>query len=320
MKKWKSLSTSKKVSLIVSLVIWLILLVFVILVLFAGNIFGENSIFNQILGSDGNTFDLGKWFKDNLTKILATIFYIAVFIGGSKLIRFLLSLLFTKNKKAATIVKLLNSFIKYLSVIILILIVLGTWGVNTSTLLASAGILALIVGLGAQPLIADIIAGLFIVFDDDYQVGDIIVLDDFRGTVKEIGIRNTKITDSCGNVKIVNNIKIVSMINMSNNLSLALVDISIDYDEDLEKTEKLLNDNFNSFKAKIPEIKGKIEYLGVQELADSSVNLRFIAECDEEDKFHVMRALNREMYLLMKKNNINIPFNQLVISKRDNTK
>ena len=260
MKKWKSLSTSKKVSLIVSLVIWLILLVFVILVLFAGNIFGENSIFNQILGSDGNTFDLGKWFKDNLTKILATIFYIAVFIGGSKLIRFLLSLLFTKNKKAATIVKLLNSFIKYLSVIILILIVLGTWGVNTSTLLASAGILALIVGLGAQPLIADIIAGLFIVFDDDYQVGDIIVLDDFRGTVKEIGIRNTKITDSCGNVKIVNNIKIASMINMSNNLSLALVDISIDYDEDLEKTEKLLNDNFNFFKAKIPEIKGKIEY------------------------------------------------------------
>ena len=95
---------------------------------------------------------------------------------------------FTKSNKARTIMALTKSIVKWVVVIINILLVLSAFGVDTSTLLASAGILALVIGLGAQSLIADIIAGFFIVFEAEYEVGDIITVDGFRGTVSDIGI------------------------------------------------------------------------------------------------------------------------------------
>ena len=80
-------------------------------------------------------------------------------------------------------------------VIIAAFAILSTWGVNTSTLLASAGVLTLVIGLGAQSLVADVVAGLFIVIEGEYLVGDIVVIDGWRGTVKEIGIRTTKVEE-----------------------------------------------------------------------------------------------------------------------------
>lgn len=105
-------------------------------------------------------------------------------------------------------------------------------------ILAGIGILGLIVGLGAQPLIADVIAGLFIVFEKVFDVGDIIVVDGFRGTVKEIGIRTTQIVDVGGNVKIINNSDLKTIINMTNQLSLAICDLNIEYGESLKELKQ----------------------------------------------------------------------------------
>ena len=142
-------------------------------------------------------------------------------------------------KKHRAFLNLLSSFIKYLSIIIWIFLVLSIAGVDTTTLLAGAGILSLIVGLGAQPLIEDIIAGLFIVFEDVFDVGDIIVVDGFRGTVKEMGIRTTKIVDAGGDIKIVNNSDIRTLINMTSELSLAICDIDIEYSINITTTTNL---------------------------------------------------------------------------------
>src|SRR5574344_1538270 len=98
--KWEKAPRGKKISVIVSLCIWLILIVLAVLLLFAKDIFGPDSIWAKVLANDnGDATDVGKWFSENWTKFVATAFYIVVFIGGSKLLRFLLSLIFSKSKR-----------------------------------------------------------------------------------------------------------------------------------------------------------------------------------------------------------------------------
>ena len=92
----------------------------------------------------------------------------------------------TKSNRAKTVLTLLDGLIKYGAAIALIFLVLQAFGANTAAIWESVGIITLIVGLGAQPLISDIIAGVFIIFENEYSVGEIVSIDDFRGTVSEI--------------------------------------------------------------------------------------------------------------------------------------
>ncbi len=220
-----------------------------------------------------------------------------------------------KSKRSITIAKLLNSLIRWVIIILAILLILGAWGVDTATLIASAGIMSLVVGLGAQSLIADIIAGLFIVVEGEYQVGDIVVIDDWRGTVIEIGIRTTKIEDAGGNIKIVNNSEIKTIINQTQALSVAKATISIDYAESLPRVELIIRDNLDKIKENVPSIIEGPFYKGVSALSASSVDLLFIAKCNEEDIYQVTRDLNREFKLLFDSNGINIPFPQVVVNQ-----
>ncbi len=247
--------------------------------------------------------------------IIRIVSYFVFFLGTSWFARFILKLLARPLKKGKAIVDILCSLIKYAAVIVLIFFVLKTLGVDTTAILAGIGILGLIVGLGAQPLIADIIAGLFIVFEKVFDVGDIIVVDGFRGTVKEIGIRTTQIVDVGGNVKIVNNSDLKTVINMTNQLSLAICDIGIEYGESLERVEAILKKNLPAIKEAIPDIKDGPYYRGVSELGDSAVIIRFVANCDEDAKYQVERDMNRQFKLLFDKNNINIPFPQVVVNQ-----
>ena len=132
--------------------------------------------------------------------IIRIISYVIFCLGASWVVRSVLKLVTKPLKKGRAIVDMFCSLIKYAAVIVLLFFVLKTLGVDTTAILAGIGILGLVVGLGAQPLIADILAGLFIVFEKVFDVGDIIVVNGFRGTVKEIGIRTTQIVDAGGNI------------------------------------------------------------------------------------------------------------------------
>ena len=243
------------------------------------------------------------------------ISYFIFFLGLSWAIRFVLTILATPLKRGKAIVEILCSLIKYAAIIVMAYFILRDCGVDTTAILAGIGILGLIVGLGAQPLIADIIAGLFIVFEKVFDVGDIIVVDGFRGTVKEIGIRTTQIVDIGGNVKIISNSDLKTVINMTNQLSLAICDLSIEYGESLERVESILKDNLDAVREAIPDIKEGPFYKGVAELGDSAVVIRFVANCEEGAKYQVERDMNRQFKLLFDKNNINIPFPQIVINQ-----
>ena len=224
----------------------------------------------------------------------------------------LVDLVKTHKARALTVTHVVRSLIKYACFIIGAVWTLSILGVDLTAIFASLGILTLVVGFGAQSLIEDMVTGLFIILEGNYNIDDVIILDDFRGTVKKIGIRTTTIEDAGGNLKIVNNSDIRNIQNRSILPSVAICDIGICYEDDIRKVEEAILPKLEGIYARNPNLfKATPEYMGVQELADSSVVLRFTAYCDEADIFVATRMLKREMKILFDDNNISIPFPQL---------
>ena len=219
-----------------------------------------------------------------------------------------------KQNRSQSIVGLFVALMKLVVGVVCVVWILNILGVNMTGVFASLGIMSMIVGFGAQSLIEDSITGIFIIFEGDYHVGDIIVLDEFRGVVRNIGIRTTIIEDAGGNLKIVNNSDIRNIQNRSRNTSLAISDISIGYEANIEQVEKVIADNLQAiYERNTDKFLAVPQYLGVQELADSAVVLRFTVDVTEENVFCGRRALSRELKILFDKNNINIPFPQVVV-------
>lgn len=174
------------------------------------------------------------------------------------------------NQKTTTIFILIVNFLKWVVVIGAIFMILSACGLRSEFSAAGAGIVALIIGLGSQSLVADILAGIFIVFEGDYQVGDIVILDGWRGEIQSIGVRTTKLIDAGGNVKIVNNSDIRSIINQTKELSIAKCYVSTKYEDRIENIEAVIADNIEAIGKKIPAIVEGPFYKGVAELGANS--------------------------------------------------
>ena len=314
-KKWSELTTSEKVRKIIALIIFCLLLTGTVLVIvFYDKIHGENSVFNKAI----STNQFINMLYSHIPSVIWTVQLIIWAVALDYLIKFLIKLIAPRTQKGATIKMITYSFIKWGIAIAAILLILGSWGVDTTTLLASAGVLTLIVGLGAQSLIADIVAGIFIVFEEEYEVGDIIVLEGWRGTVVEIGIRTTKVQDAGGNVKIVNNSEIKAVINQTKENSIAKCYMNINYEEDMDKVEAAIEKDLKAESKKVKHLLGDIEYKGISEFSASGVTLFFIAKCKEKDVYQIQRDMNRVLKHLLESNGIELAYQNLVIhNKKD---
>jgi small conductance mechanosensitive channel len=296
------------------LVGWIVLGLFavgvVITFVFNKKIFGSETVFVPIEGQgDFVNYMMVRGFP----AIIRTV-QIVVIAAIANIILSLLAKITFESKKTITVTLLLLNLLKWIVAIASVFIIMGAWGADTTLMLASAGVLTLIIGLGSQALVQDILAGIFIVFEGDFQVGDIVIIDGWRGEVKAIGIRTTKLVDAGGNIKIVNNSDIRSIVNQTQELSVAKCYVGISYGDRIEKVEKIIADNLPAIKEKLPAIVEGPFYKGVSELADSSVNLLFVAKCKETDIYQVQRDLNREIKIVFDDNNINIPFPQVTVS------
>lgn len=311
--KWLSMSKKDKANLISGIILWIFAIAYVVVMSLAPTIWPNETIATSLTLSVPMTGD----FDDVWPRILGSIYYICLSMGIANALNLILRLPKNVSPKTKTMLSLLASFARYAGLIVAALLVIAVWGVNSTALLVSAGIIALIIGLGAQSLISDIIAGLNIVFESEFKVGDIVVIDDYRGTVQEIGLTTTKLVDLSGNVKTINNSHITTVVNLSENPSVAAAVVTIDYNENLPNVEKLIREHLSELKSNIPQMVGEPEYLGVSSLSASSVDLKVICHCQEVDRFDVERALNRELYLLFVNNGVDIPFNQLSLSYRD---
>ena len=219
-----------------------------------------------------------------------------------------------KDLRSQTIANMLAGTLHYLIVIIGVIWGLAILGVNTTAVLAGVGIIGLILGFGAQSLIEDIITGAFIIFEGQYVNGDIIILDDFRGRVRNIGVRTTTIEDDGGNLKVVNNSDIRNFQNRSRVKSLAICICAVAYDTDIKKLERVLADGLPEMYEKHKDLYLTCpRYLGVELLADSGVNLKIVADVKEADVFRAQRQLNRDVWALFCEKGIEIPFPQVVV-------
>ena len=231
-------------------------------------------------------------------------------------LKLILKLIGKKSDRTKTVTSLIAGVLKYVAVIAAVVWGLSILGVNTAAVLAGVGILGLILGFGAQSLIEDIITGIFIIFEGQYNIGDIIILDDFRGTVKDIGVRTTVIEDAGGNLKVVNNSDIRNFQNRSKNPSVAICEVAVAYETDLLALRKLLEEELPKMLDMHPDLYlAAPKYLGVEALADSGVNLKIAVSCTEANVFAAKRMLTQDIRVLFMEKGVEIPFPQVVVHK-----
>lgn len=215
-------------------------------------------------------------------------------------------------RRTETITKLFHNCITYTVNIIAIMLILGQLGINMGPLLAGAGIVGLAIGFGAQNLVRDVITGFFIIFEDQFAVGDVIQVGDFRGTVEEIGIRVTRLKSWTGEVLIIPNGSITQVINYSLSTSVAVVDISIAYETDLEKALDVLRSTVQQIYQSNELIVAEPSVLGVQMIGNSYVVLRVTAECKNYRHFEVSRTMYAEIKKQFDAHGIEIPYPKTV--------
>ncbi|MBQ9416813.1 MAG: mechanosensitive ion channel family protein [Clostridia bacterium] len=288
--------------------------VFVFAVVIIASLIAKNTAFsNWVATYIWDVRAAGVSIKNHLPVLIRCIIYIFLVYFISKILRTAFKKHMEKNDRKKTVVSLLDGIVKYACAMALFILILKALGVNTGALLASVGILTLVIGLGAQSLIADVIAGMFIIFENEYNVGEIITIDDFRGTVIEIGIRCTKLQDWAGNIKIVNNSDISNVVNLSRELSVAVVDCEFPYDVPIEIIEKLLKDNLETMKERIPAIVEGPFYKGVCAYEDSNVAVRLVAKCLEDDRYQVERDILREYRQVFLTKGIDVSYTHVVV-------
>lgn len=217
------------------------------------------------------------------------------------------------RKKRNTLIMAARNFMKWSIVVIDIIMILNVYGINTKAILASLSVIGAVVGLAMQDLLKDIITGLSILFEDQFRVGDWIQVSGFKGEVIALGLKTTKIRAYEGQVKIISNRLLTEVINFNMENSLAIVDVAVSYDSDLRKVERVLSALCIDEQEKIPSLKGKIELLGVQELANSGIVYRIVANCKSMEQFGVERQLRKAIKVAFDKHNITIPYPQVVV-------
>ena len=310
---WNSHSTKQKKYFIVALVFSIIILALSCFTLSAKEL-GLTTISNYLFGEGNSGWSwLGKTLAGGGIVWVEIIAIVAVAFMISFIINLIIGLITWRGKRSKTIGSLIKSLIKYAITIVAAGFALRVCGVDVASIVAGIGIITLIIGLGCQSLIEDIVSGVFLVFDDFFDVGDVVVIDGFRGTVTEIGLRSTKLMDWAGNIKGINNSQITTVTNLSRESTSIVTNFVVDRNEDLEHVEAVIAANLQKIEKKIPKIIGKISYIGVSNLKESGIELAFSLCCDENNRYQINRDMTRELLLVMKENNIKVPFSTIAV-------
>ena len=226
------------------------------------------------------------------------------------------SALRTSERRETTMLKLLNNILSYVVYFIAIMTILSVLEFDVKALLAGAGILGLAVGFGAQSLVKDIITGFFIIFEDQFAVGDYVRVNTFEGTVEEIGLRTTKIKGINGEINIIPNGNILEVTNFSIYNSVAVVDIGIAYEGDVDEAERVIRNMLERLPERYEDLMSTPQLLGVQSLGPSEVVLRITAETAPMRHFYIARELRKELKNTLDKHGIEIPFPRMVMYNR----
>lgn len=215
-------------------------------------------------------------------------------------------------RRSKTICSLINNILKYLILIICFLTILELYNISTKGIITSLGIVGVVAGLAFQDTLKDFLAGFSIIFENEYAVGDVITVNNFKGKVISLGLKTTKIQSVTGEILCISNSNITQVINHSLDDNYNFIDIPISYDMEIKKVEEVLQ------RIIIKEIESDdelldAELLGIEEMGSSSINYRIKIKTQPLKQYDIRRRLLKEIKIEFDKNNIVIPYNQVVV-------
>ena len=222
------------------------------------------------------------------------------------------------ERRENTLKKLIKSVISYVVYFVAFIMILdNVLGFDVGALIAGAGVAGLAIGFGAQNLVRDVISGFFIIFEDQFSVGDYVLVSGVEGTVEEIGLRTTKILSWTGEMNVLPNGNVTQVTNYSVSNGLSVVDINIPYESDVGDAEKIIEEVVASLPEKYDFFVNTPTIHGVQNLDVSHYVIRVIAETLPVFQWAGERAIRKETQDKLYKSGIEIPSPRLVMYSSD---
>ncbi|WP_169747673.1 mechanosensitive ion channel family protein [Demequina iriomotensis] len=204
-----------------------------------------------------------------------------------------------RRQRAQTLGRVLNSTLAVVLVTIGITTLLSMIGVPVGPLMASAGVVGVALGFGAQSLVKDVLSGVFMLLEDQYGVGDVVNLGEATGSVEEVGLRCTRLRSLDGTVWYVPNGEITRVGNMTRMWSRALIEVRFAYDTDIEAARQAMIDAVQAARAghrKVASaILGEAEVAGIESLEYNAVMLRLLVQVNPSTQWDVQREVRHEM-------------------------
>lgn len=276
--------------------------------------------------------NLSRWFHHTTVQVLATIavaFCLQYLVR--KTLRFVVHRAVRGHKYAHKIDEekrentLVNIFHTAISVVIwtlAVIVILGQMHINIAALATGAGLVGIIVGFGAQSAIKDFLAGIFIIAENQYRVGDIVTLrvsgGDVSGVVEDITVRITRLRDLDGNLHIVQNGASIVVTNLSFEYANVNVDVKVAYDSDINKVEKVMNE-VGAALAKdekwAKHIVEPIQFLRVDGFEEAGARIKALGTVEPAMQWDIAGEFRRRLIAAFEKNRIVIPYPQIVVRK-----
>ncbi|MCB5237623.1 mechanosensitive ion channel family protein [Niallia circulans] len=243
--------------------------------------------------------------------LLILLSYLFIKKMVKKLINKLFETYIQKNSisqgRAFTLESLTNNLITYILFFILVITILQLLGIDTTAILAGAGIIGLAVGFGAQGLVSDLVSGFFILLEKQLDVGELVTIGEFSGTVEQVGLRTTQIRAGDGTLHFIPNREITQLSNHSRGEMQALVDIDISLCNDLPKTMEILNQVCERLAKENPVITDGPNVIGIQDLGPSTITIRIIAKTQNMEQWGMERLIRQELKIALDENGIQFP-------------
>lgn len=214
-----------------------------------------------------------------------------------------------QRQRAATMASVLRSVASFLIFGIAFVTILGQLGISIGPILASAGVLGLAIGFGAQTLVQDFLAGMFMMIEDQYGVGDVIDAGDAVGTVEAVSLRVTKIRDLNGGLWYVRNGEIQRVCNMNQDWANAVVELPLDYSVDTDFAKQVIQGSIDTFAAD-PQVQPKVlerpDISGVVGIGNGAVTVRVLVKTQPGQQWDLGRRLRAQLKTDLDRHGISI--------------
>jgi small-conductance mechanosensitive channel len=221
-----------------------------------------------------------------------------------------------RGQRLVTLTSVALVLVRIVVWVLAILTIMGIWGIPMSPFVAAAATIGIAIGFGAQDLVKDVIAGFFILVEDQFGIGDVVSIGGVSGTVEAITLRTTVLRDLDGNEYHIPNGHIVVTTNMTQGFARVVADIGVSYSTDVDMAMSVILDEAASM-ADDPgwseSFLGAPEMLGVNGLNDSSVEIRLVAKVIPEERWTVKREFNRRIKNRLDAEGIEIPYNHISV-------